>query len=259
MIISFHKTKQHFKGLMHAILPNTIFIFLFSKFKGSKYLPPTGSVRFGDLRRLKPISEHWGSDRGLPVDRYYIEKFLSANSSFIKGRVLEFGDDRYTQKFGDGNTTQSNIINLLKESNPKTTIVADITSAHHIPSDSFDCIIFTQTLQFIYDFRTAVQTLYRILKPGGILLATLPGISQTSGTTWNEYWCWNFTRLSAERLFKEFFPTESVEVKAHGNLLTSISFLQGLATEELSNKELEYEDARYQMILTVKAVKPGQD
>ncbi|NIO22032.1 MAG: methyltransferase domain-containing protein, partial [Candidatus Aenigmarchaeota archaeon] len=215
--------KRVLKRFSYHVLPNKVFYFLLSTWKGSRYLPPPGSVRFGDLRRLKPINEHWGSDRGLPVDRYYIEQFLSENSTCIKGRVLEFGDDRYTRKFGTENIIESDIINLLKESHPETTIVADITSASHIPSDSFDCVIFTQTLQFIYDFRAAIQTLYRILKPGGVLLATFPGISQSSGKTWDEYWCWKFTSLSAERLFKEFFPNNSVEVEAHGNLLAAIS------------------------------------
>lgn len=250
--------KKMLKRFANYLLHNKMFYFLLSKWKGPRYLPPPGSVRFGDLRRLQPISKHWGSDRGLPVDRYYIEKFLSANSTCIQGRVLEFGDDRYTSKFADGNIIQSDIVNLLNESNPKTTIVADITSAPHIPSDSFDCVIFTQTLQLIYDFRSAIQTLYRILKPGGTLLATFPGISQTSGTTWDKYWCWNFTSLSAERLFKEVFPTNNLEVKAHGNLLTTISFLEGLAREELSDDELDYHDPRYEMIVTVKAVKPEQ-
>ncbi|MEQ9620231.1 MAG: glycosyltransferase [Deltaproteobacteria bacterium] len=262
-IITFTQTvqstaKRILKRSSHYLLPNKMFYFLLSKWKGYRYLPPTDGVRFGDLRRLKPISEHWGSDRGLPIDRYYIESFLASHSEYMKGRVLEFGDDRYTRKFGTENIIQSDIINLLKESNPDTTIVADITSAPHIPSDSFDCIIFTQTLQLIYDFRAAIQTLYRILKPGGILLATFPGISQSSGTTWDRYWCWNFTYLSAERLFKEFFPDNNVEVKAHGNLLTAISFLQGLAREELSIDELEYHDPRYEMVITVKAVKPEQ-
>jgi ubiquinone/menaquinone biosynthesis C-methylase UbiE len=44
--------------------------------------------------------------------------------------------------------------------------VADLTHADHIPSDTFDCIICTQVLFLIFDVRTAIRTLYRILKPG---------------------------------------------------------------------------------------------
>ena len=38
--------------------------------------PPVGEVRFGSLRMVTPISTNWGLDRGLPIDRYYIERAL---------------------------------------------------------------------------------------------------------------------------------------------------------------------------------------
>src|SRR3990167_2232253 len=171
------------KNTAQYILPKPVLWYLSEKLRIHEHIPSIGKVKFGDLRRLNPVSNHWGSDRGLPVDRYYIEKFLASNTKYIMGNVLEVGDDSYTRKFGREKIIQSNILNLLEESNPNTTIIADITSAPHIPSDNFDCIIFTQTLQLIYDFRSAIQTLYRILKPGGVLLATFPGISQTAGTT----------------------------------------------------------------------------
>src|SRR5688500_16242023 len=33
-------------------------------------------VRFGSFRRLSPIAANWGIDRGQPVDRYFIERFI---------------------------------------------------------------------------------------------------------------------------------------------------------------------------------------
>ena len=112
-------------------------------------------------------------------------------------------------------------------------MLADLTCADHIPSDTFDCVILTQTLHLIYDVRAALKTLYRILKPGGVVLATFPGISQISQDEWGAYWCWGFTTLSARRLFEEAFPAANVKVEAHGNVLVAMAFLQGLATEEL--------------------------
>jgi len=230
--------------------------FVVTRLKNREYNPPPGWVRFGDMKRLKPFSERWGRDRGLPIDRYYIEGFISSNSGQIKGRVLEFGDDRYTQKFYNPAISAGDIINLNKETNPATTIAADIVDAPQIPSGTYDCIICTQTLQFIYDHKKAVETLYRILAPGGFLLTTFPGISPTSGTTWSRYWCWNFTVLSAENMFREFFPRENVEVKAYGNLISAAGFLYGLSAEELTEEELGYHDPRYEIVITVKAVKP---
>ena len=53
------------------------------------YIPLVGKVRFGDLKRLTPISPKWGLDRGRPIDRSYIESFLAQHASNIRGRVLE--------------------------------------------------------------------------------------------------------------------------------------------------------------------------
>ena len=56
----------------------------------------------GDLARTTPISTNFGFDRGLPIDRYFIEKFLNGNNQDIRGRVLEIGDNDYTARFGRG-------------------------------------------------------------------------------------------------------------------------------------------------------------
>jgi GT2 family glycosyltransferase/SAM-dependent methyltransferase len=220
----------------------------------NRALPPPGRVGFGDLRRVTPISRDFGYDRGLPVDRYYIEQFLARHRSLIRGRVLEIGDDSYTRKFGGRRVLAADVLHV-EEGNEQATYVGDLTCADQIPSDHFDCFILTQTLHLVYDVRAALQTIYRVLKPGGVVLATLPGISQRSRDQWADYWCWGFTRLSAGRLFAEFFPAEEIEVESHGNVLAATAFLQGLAANELSPEELEHQDPQYEMLITVRAVK----
>jgi SAM-dependent methyltransferase len=220
--------------------------------------PPIGTFDFGDLRRLTPISRKFGYDRGNPVDRYYIENFLQNHEVDIQGRVLEIGDDSYTRKYGGERVSKSDVlhVNLIK---PNVTIVADLTGANHIPTNTFDCFILTQTLQFIYDPKTAIKTIYRILKPGGILLATLPGISQIAHPDKLEQWqdYWRFTCNSAQRMFSEVFPSENLEVRAHGNVLVTTAFLYGLAAEELHPQELDFHDPDYEMVITGRAVKPS--
>jgi SAM-dependent methyltransferase len=220
--------------------------------------PPVAWARFGGLRRVIPISRRFGFDRGLCIDRYYIERFLSAHASDIRGRALEIENDTYTRKFGGDRVTKNDVLHVV-EGNPQATIVADLTCADHIPSDTFDCIILTQTLHFIYEMRTALQHLHRILKPGGVLLATFPGISQISRydmDRWGDYW--RFTTLSAQRLFSEVFLAENVRVAAYGNVLAAVAFLHGLAAEELKKEELDYCDPDYEVLITVRAVKTGR-
>jgi SAM-dependent methyltransferase len=222
---------------------------------GTSGIPPVGRVRFGSLRRLTPLSRNFGYDRGSPVDRYYIENFLARNAQDIKGRVLEIGDDFYTRRFGRDQVQQRDVLHV-NPGNPVATFVADLTQAEQIPSDAFDCLVFTQTLHLIYDLRAALATIYRILKPGGVVLATVPGITQLSCDEWASSWYWAFTTRSARRLFEDVFPAGQVEVKFHGNVLASIAFLEGIAYQELKTDELDYCDPQYQLLITVRAVKP---
>jgi SAM-dependent methyltransferase len=203
---------------------------------------------------LTPIARNFGFDRGLPVDRYFIEGFLHHNRAFIRGAVLEIGDDTYTRRFGGSQVTSSDVLHV-GTGNPQATIVADLSEAEHLRSDAFDCVICTQTLQFIYDVRSAVQTLHRILKPGGTILATVPGISQTDDVTWASSWFWSFTPLAASRLFEEAFGSPQVETKTYGNVLSSTAFLHGIASHELTCEELSYNDLAYPLLTAIKATK----
>jgi len=214
-----------------------------------------GTVNLGSLQRLTPISRVFGLDRGLPIDRYYIEQFLAANAAEIQGRVLEFGDNFYTRKFGGSRVTQSDVLNVVPSQ--QATIIADLTRADTIASKLFDCIICTQTLQMIYDLRAALFHLHRILKPGGVLLVTGSGITKLARhegiDSWGEYW--HLTSQSAAHLFQEFFPSENVQVNAYGNVLTAAASLYGLAAEEFTRNELDYRDPDYEVLITIRARK----
>jgi hypothetical protein len=217
--------------------------------------PPVGQLAWGGLRRLEPISRTWGFDRGRPVDRYYIEAFLARNAADVRGRVLEIGDDSYTRQYGGDRVTCCDVFDIAAN-NPRATIVGDLAQGDQIPSNTFDCLIVTQTLYLIYDFRASLQTVFRILKPGGVLLLTTAGITRVSHTEWPGSSYWSFTGYSIRRLLEEVFPAASVAVDSHGNVLTAISFLHGLAVEELLPEELDYRDPDYEVILTARAVKP---
>ena len=220
--------------------------------------PPVGLVRFGSLRRTKPINENWGLERGLPIDRYYIERFLAAHKEDIRGHVLEIGDNRYTLEFGEHRVMRSEVLHVAEEKE-HVTIIGDLVSADHIAASSFDAIILTQTLQVIYDTRAAIRTVHRILKPGGVVLVTTAGISKISRydmDRWGYYW--SFTTQSLRRLFEEHFPAANIAVEAHGNVLATTAFLHGLSAGELRQKELDDADPDYEMLITLRAVKAAE-
>jgi SAM-dependent methyltransferase len=236
-------------------VPSSVLRWYESIRNGRKAAPPVGRVDWGDLRRLAPLS-NWGWERGLPIDRYYIEQFLSARSEDIHGHVLEIQDPSYTRKFGGLRVRRADVLHVTA-GNPQATIVADLSAEGSLPADTYDCIICTQTLQQIYAVESAITTLHRALKPGGVLLATVSGISQIDRPAmekWGDYW--RFTTRGLTQLFLRSFHEDYTSVKAYGNVLTSTAFLYGLATEELSADDLSYHDPDYQLLIAVRAVKP---
>src|SRR5262249_33639717 len=218
--------------------------------------PPLGWLRFGTLRRLTPISPIFGLERGHGIDRYYIETFLQTHIADIRNHVLEIAEPLYTRKFGGSRVTHSAVLHAVP-GNPWATLVGDLVTGKGIPREAFDCLILTQTLSFIYDVRAAMRNIYAALKPGGVLLATVAGISQISRydmERWGDYW--RFTTLSARLLLEEVFPPTNVAVEAHGNVYVAIAFLTGLAVEELSRERLDYRDPDYELLSTLRSVNP---
>jgi len=217
-------------------------------------------VRFGSLRRVSPISRSFGLDRGRPIDRYYIEAFLESHRSDIKGHVLEAGGlIDYAGQFGGNRVTRKDVL-YPKEGHPDGTIVGDLATGEGIPSETFDCLILTQVFPFIYNLREAVANSHRTLKVGGVLLATLPGISQICRydmEQWGDYW--RFTDSAARRLFGDVFQPENVSVETYGNVLVASAFLYGLASRELKEHELNTHDRDYQFSISVRAVKTSPE
>jgi hypothetical protein len=207
-----------------------------------------------NLRSLEPVSTMFGLERGTPIDRYYIEQFLAKNAHFIKGNVLEIADSRYSKKFGSG-ISKYEVLHYNNE-NPNATIIADLSKPSSLPHDKIDCFICTQTFQFIYDFKEAIKGAHQILKKNGVMLATMAGITQVSKydmDRWGDYW--RFTSLSALKSFGEVFSEQNIQVESFGNVLSSISFLEGITVEELSKGELDHHDDNYQMLIGVVATK----
>jgi SAM-dependent methyltransferase len=244
---------RRFKPFLLLATPRSV-LRLIQWRRGRTFTPPLGRVDFGDFRRLTPFNRKYGYDRGRPIDRYYIETFLERHGDDIKGRVLEIGDSTYTHQFGGDRVQKYDVLHAYKV--PEATIVGDLADLSNVPADSFDCMIITQTLHLIYDVRKALENVYRVLKPGGVLLATFPGITQISDDEWRESWHWGFTSSSTKRLFHDVFPQTHLDISVRGNVLVSTAFLYGLADSELTSEELEFDDPDYHLVLTVRARKP---
>lgn len=213
-------------------------------------------VDLGDLRRTSPISPVWGLDRGIPLDRYYIEQFLARHREDVRGRVLEVKDSGYTRAFGDGRVTSFDVIDI-DPTNDGATIVADLSRAEAMPPGAYDCFILTQTLGVIFDAAGALAHARRVLKPGGVLLCTVPAAGRISYEEGLDGDFWRFTEGSIRRLFAEAFPLDAFEVTGFGNVLACAAFLYGLAPHELTRDELDAHDPYFPVVYGVRAANPG--
>ncbi|MDE3188112.1 MAG: methyltransferase domain-containing protein [Acidobacteriota bacterium] len=209
------------------------------------------------LRRLRPYRSEFGGRRGKYIDRFYIEAFLASCGESIRGNVAEIQSDEYTRMFGQSRVTHSDILDI-NQGNENRTISIDLTQTASAPGNAFDCIIFTQTLLLIRDYPSALRSLYKMLKPSGVLLVTVPGISPVvrggliagEGADW-----WRFTARSARHVFSQVFDDSNVSVKTYGNVMTATAFLHGPVQEELTRQELEFNDPDFEVIIGAKATK----
>jgi hypothetical protein len=207
----------------------------------------------GALRRTQPLSQRYGFDRGQPVDRYYIEAFLAAHRSDVRGRGLEVKTAAYLHRYNSG-LNGYDVLDIDAR-NPEATVITDLSAAENVPDDQYDCFVLTQTLQFIYDWRAALEHARRMLRPGGVLLVTVPTVSRIDRTLANIDF-WRFTPLACQRAFGEIFGEENVSVETFGNVLTSSAFLMGLAAEDLRQDELERNDPLFPVLVGIRAQRP---
>ncbi len=213
--------------------------------------PAIGSAnRIDFLSRTTPISGRYGADRGTAIDRRFIEEFVEGHRAGITGTVLEVENGNYTRAFGS-DVRKSIVIGISPGEH--ITLISDLVDLKEIGSETVDCVILTQTLQFVYDLKAAAASVHRILKPGGHLVMTVPAIQPLGPDAWPHYW--SFTPTSARRIVADAFPGAAITVRSYGNVLTGMAFLHGLSLEELDPERVDRHDPRYPIVIGVHAVK----
>ncbi len=230
-LVSIHGIKKHLKKVAHPAV---------KRFKPAHDIPD------------RPLSTRWGSDRGTPIDRHFIDQFLQSHHKDIRGSVLEIKNPRYTNSIGN-DVLVSEVLDINPD-NKDATIIADLQKADNVQDNTFDCFILTETLQFIYDLKSAIEHARRILKPGGILLVTVPAISPLD-PDFPDHDFWRFTQNSCRVLFGDVFGEDNIAVETYGNFVTCSGFLSGMAAEEIAPRRLNDKSDIYVQGVCVRAVK----
>ena len=200
---------------------------------------------WGNLRRVTPISATYGFERGAPIDRYYVDKFFTAHRALITGRVLEIQTTDHIRKYGT-DVTAADTLDIVPQFHP--TYCCDLAHADVVPSGSYDCFLLPNALCFFRDLDAALREARRIVRPGGLILATVPGFVPLTPDV-EDYWHASADgwRVIAERVW----PGCDTTVDTHGNCLAAVAAMYGIAVEELSSRELDVNDPRYPVLVTI--------
>jgi glycosyltransferase involved in cell wall biosynthesis/SAM-dependent methyltransferase len=231
---------------LSRLLPGRVYRWLRARRHAGQWVPPVGLVRFGSLRRRGPLNRSGGAERGRPIDRHYVDDSLAGHAEAVRGTVLEVGTADVVGRLGGTGAVEF------------TRITLDENLEHRLealPSAAFDCIVCANVLQRVYDVRAIMRALVRRLRPGGVLLATLPGAGSIGAPSTDTTY-WGFTVLSVRTLFEEVFPAQKLVVESRGSVLTATALLHGIAADELRANELAHRDADYPVVITVRAERP---
>lgn len=259
--------KKYIQSVLRHALPQHMFLRMQDAYRravwnGSQTWQQFQGIRCSFRARMRlttgiePLSYYWGDDRGsISIYRYYIERFLQECSSDIRGHCLEFEDDVYTSKFGRARVKKLDVLHV-DASNPRATIVADLTMPNVIPNDVFDCIICTHVLHIIFRLDRMIAELFRILKPNGVLLIAVPHMSMCAPRC---HELWRFTPEGLFRLLSEAFPSGQITIKPYGNSLTAAGIIRGLASHEFSQFELDAHRPDFAPEICARAVKTQED
>jgi hypothetical protein len=207
--------------------------------------------KWGNLRRTEPLSDQFGFDRGTPIDRFYLHRFLEAERHAITGDVLEIQVPSHARRYGH-HLKRVDTLDITPQFSP--TYLCDLADAESVvPANSYDCFLLPNTLQHLSRLNDALTQALRIIRPGGVILASAANLVRLTSST-DDFW-----RLSAagwRLVASEVWTGCSVDVRAHGNCLAVVAGAYGLAVEELTTSELAVEDERFPVLTTIKCVKP---
>jgi len=200
---------------------------------------------WGNLRRVTPMSATYGFDRGTPIDRYYVDRFFTAHRDLIKGRLLEIQTRDHIRRYGT-EVAAADTLDISPDFDP--TYCCDLAQAGQVPSGSYDCFLLPNTLCFLRDLDAALREARRIVRPGGAILATVPGFVPLTPDV-ADYWHASADgwRVVAARVW----PDCKTTIETHGNCLAAAAAMYGIAVEELTARELDVDDPRYPVLVTI--------
>lgn len=202
--------------------------------------------RWGNLRRTRPFSASYGFERGTPIDRFYLHRFLTAQRALITGDVLEVQVNSTTERYGT-HVRRADTFDIVADFAP-TYLVDFTTSPNAVPSGAYDCVLLPNALPHFRDLDGGLRSAHRVLRPGGVMLASAGGMTPLTGDV-PDYW--RFSPEGWRERLRAVWPGAEIRVEGHGNCLAAVAAQLGLAVEELTDAELGVYDPRFPVLITM--------
>jgi SAM-dependent methyltransferase len=210
--------------------------------------PPIGQVAFGDFVRNAPFCPNYGFSRGTPIDRFFLDCFITKIRDEVVGDVLEIGgvqENRVRYRLQHASSYRTMDIELF----PGVDFAGDAHDPAASPASSFDCILLFNVLEHCKEPSIVVENVHRWLRAGGKAFCLVPNAQRVHRDP-RDYW--RIMPDALEYLFRNF---ASAEVFTYGNLITTIAALSGLGAEELSSEDLVEVNSMYPVVSCVTAHK----
>jgi SAM-dependent methyltransferase len=212
--------------------------------------PPPGRIDFGELRQSQPIRREVAHSDGQALDQYYIEQFLRREVRILKGNVLEIANDYSASEIAGSRMATVTSLSFTED----TPLLRELAA---LQDNTYDTVVMPHVLQFTYDLHAVITHAHRILVPGGVYLATMPGTCYVTKRANERTSYWGFTNLSVRTLLQSTFPAQSLKIESFGNVFVAIAHMQHAAARELTHEELNHRDKHYPFVLTLRAGKVG--
>jgi hypothetical protein len=205
--------------------------------------------RWGNLRRLQQFSrDHFGFDRGTPIDRYYVDQFFQQHRDAITGDVLEIQKNMYAGRYGQ-HLRKVDSFDIEADPDRPPTFLCDLAYSEGVlPSEAYDCLLMPCTLSVLRELEPCLRNALRVLRPNGVILtsgsALIPLDSETA-----DYW--HMTPAGWRVFLPSVWPGCEILVEGHGNCLAVLAASMGLVVEDLTAKELDYYDPMLPVTTTI--------